>query len=92
MSNFEKEQYDKASYIISSKCRRIVYDELLDSPKTPLSIPLDEIHTSRRAIQELREQNIVELLVTEDDRKYRYYGVTDEDKELRTLVKILQDD
>jgi len=95
MSNFEKEHYDKASHIISSSYRRIVYYELLEGPKTTSDIAkntkLQQAHSSR-AIQELREQNIVELLVSEEVRKGRYYGVTDEGEELKSMVEMLKED
>jgi len=91
MKDFNKEQYDKASHIISSKYRLHVYKELLEGPNTQKNISNSQIkqpHLSR-GMRELEEQNIVEILVSEDVRKGKIFGLTEEGKKLEEIVKLL---
>ena len=73
-------EWDSVSFIISSRYRIAVIDRLAAGPATP-SLIADEAddhmaHISR-AISELRDESLVELLVSEDRRKGRVYGMTD---------------
>lgn len=93
MNDFEKADYDKASHIISSKYRTITYQLLLDSVMTPSAVSknsrIDMSHASR-ALRELEEQNIVELKVSEDTTRGRIYGLTQEGKDLESMVNMLK--
>jgi len=72
--------YDELSYIASSANREVAVETLQDGPSTPSTIAeetdRDIAHISR-ALQELKERGHVELLVSEDVRKGRFYGLTD---------------
>lgn len=74
------DEWDEIGYIISSKYRVTVLRELAEGPATPSRIATDSnisiAHVSR-ALQELRERELVELLVPEDRRKGRIYGITE---------------
>jgi DNA-binding MarR family transcriptional regulator len=72
--------WDEVSYVISSSYRVNTLKRLADSPATPSGVAEDTgcpiAHISR-AIQGLRERDLVELLVSEDRKKGRVYGITD---------------
>jgi DNA-binding MarR family transcriptional regulator len=72
--------WDDVSFVISSQYRIAVLRRLADGPATPSRIANDAdlgiAHISR-ALQGLRERNLVELLVSEDRRKGRVYGITE---------------
>lgn len=73
-------EWDDVSYVISSRYRVATLERLADGPATPSRIAddtgLSVAHVSR-ALQELRDHALVELLVSEDRKKGRVYGVTD---------------
>jgi predicted transcriptional regulator len=73
------DDWDEISYVISSSYRVEVLQRLADSPATPSRIATDTdrptTHVSR-ALQGLREHDLVELLVSEDRQKGRVYGIT----------------
>ena len=73
-------QWDDVSYVISSRYRIATLRRLADGPATPSRIAddtgLSVAHVSR-ALQELRDHDLVELLVSEDRKKGRVYGITD---------------
>lgn len=73
-------EWDDVSYVISSRYRIATLRRLADGPATPSRIAddtsLSVAHVSR-ALQELREHTLVELLVSEDRKKGRVYGITD---------------
>jgi DNA-binding MarR family transcriptional regulator len=75
--------WDDVSFVISSQYRVAVLEELSEGPRTPSRISeyadLGIAHISR-ALQGLRERGIVELLVSEDRRKGRVYGITEKGK------------
>lgn len=79
------DEWDEIGYIISSKYRVTVLRELAGGPATPSRIATDSnisiAHVSR-ALQELRDRGLVELLVPEDRRKGRIYGITDKGHEV----------
>lgn len=82
-------EYDRASFVIASKYREVVIDELSTGAATPSAIAERNgqgiAHISR-ALQELRDEGVVELLVSEDRTKGRIYGLTDEGDEITDLV------
>lgn len=75
--------YDHVSRVKASTYREAAVEELHDGPATPSEIadasPHEIAHISR-ALQELRDDGIVELLVSEERRKARIYGLTDDGK------------
>jgi DNA-binding MarR family transcriptional regulator len=82
--------YDAVSFAIRSKFRKIALKALADGPATPSDIEkrteTDIAHISR-ALGELRERGLVELLVSEDTQKGRFYGLTDEGREVADIVQ-----
>lgn len=72
--------WEAYSYLASSSYRRRVAAALLDGEKTPSDVEADVdiqwAHVSR-ALGELREEGLAELLVPEDTQKGRVYGLTD---------------
>jgi DNA-binding MarR family transcriptional regulator len=76
-----KNDWDQISYVIRSQYRTAVLRRLISGPATPSRIAGDTdfaiAHVSR-ALGELRDQGLAELLVSEDQRKGRLYGVTEE--------------
>lgn len=72
--------WDEISFVISSRYRVVVLRRLASNPATPSQIA-DEADCSiahiSRALQELRDHSLVELLVSEDRRKGRLYGISE---------------
>lgn len=77
--------WDEIGFIISSRYRVIVLKRLSVGPATPSQIATDEdvgiAHVSR-ALQDLRERSLVDLLVSDDRKKGRVYGLTDDGRTL----------
>lgn len=79
------EDWDEIGFVISSKYRVAVLERLVDSPATPSRIAEDadvSIASVSHALGQLRERELVELLVDEERRKGRVYGITDRGEEL----------
>lgn len=74
------DQWDEVSFVISSRYRIETLRRLSEGPATPSLIAeemdLSIAHVSR-ALQELKEAELVQLLVSEDRKKGRVYGVTE---------------
>jgi len=74
------DNWDEVSYVISSSYRVVVLQRLQNSPATPSRIAQDTdkpiTHVSR-ALQGLREHDLVDLLVSEERQKGRVYGITE---------------
>ncbi|MEF8785613.1 MAG: winged helix-turn-helix domain-containing protein [Haloarculaceae archaeon] len=72
--------WDDISFVISSRYRVASLRRLADGPATPSQIAADEdvgiAHVSR-ALQALRDRELVELLVSDHRKKGRVYGLTD---------------
>lgn len=72
--------WDDVSFVISSRYRIDVMRQLSSGPSTPSQIATDAdvgiAHISR-ALQRLRERSLVDLLVSDDRKKGRVYGLTD---------------
>ncbi|MBX0285434.1 MULTISPECIES: ArsR/SmtB family transcription factor [Haloarcula] len=86
----EPDPWDDISYVISSRYRIATLRRLSDGPATP-SLIADETDLSiahvSRALQELRDADLVTLLVSENRRKGRVYGITDEGLEVWETIE-----
>lgn len=74
------DDWDQIGFVISSQYRVKVLDRLSESPATPSQIASDEgigIASVSHALSSLRERELVDLLVSEDRRKGRVYGITE---------------
>lgn len=82
--------WDAISYCISSRYRVVALDRLAEGPATPSQIASDAdvgiAHVSR-ALQELKERSLVTLLVSEDRKKGRVYGLTETGQEVWETVE-----
>lgn len=82
--------WDEISYCISSRYRVVALSCLAKGPATPSQIATDAdegiAHISR-ALQELRDRNLVTLLVSEDRQKGRVYGLTEDGQETWDTVE-----
>lgn len=84
------DNWDEVSYVISSSYRVEVLGRLADSPATPSRIAQDTDHPIThvsRALQGLRDHDLVDLLVSEDRRKGRVYGITDHGETVWTTIE-----
>lgn len=79
------EEWDEIGFVISSRYRVAVLRRLADGPATPSQLASDSglaiAHVSR-ALRGLRERDLVELLVSEDRKKGRVYGVTERGEDI----------
>lgn len=84
------DDWDAVGFVISSDYRVVVLDRLAGGPATPSRIADDTslaiTHVSR-ALQTLRDQGLVELLVPEERKKGRIYGMTDRGVEIWELIQ-----
>lgn len=83
--------YDSVSFVISSSYRETVVEALSEQSQTPSEINQRNgepgiAHVSR-ALNELREKKLVELLVSEDTKKGRIYGLTEDGEAVAEEVK-----
>jgi DNA-binding MarR family transcriptional regulator len=82
--------WDNISFVISSQYRIAVLQRLAEGPATPSQIAdtadVGIAHVSR-ALQELRDRDLVELLVSEERRKGRVYGITEAGSEVWTKIE-----
>lgn len=72
--------WDAVSHVVSSAYRISVVDELADGPATPSQIAdatTDDLAHISRALQSLRDEGVVDLLVSDDRKKGRLYGLTE---------------
>ena len=80
MNKHVADEWDVISFVIRSRYRVNTLDRLSDNPATPSRIASDQdvltTHISR-ALNELGERGLVELLVSGDQRKGRIYGITE---------------
>lgn len=75
------EDWEGVGFVVSSRYRLIVLRRLAEGPASPSTIATDAdvaISHVSRALTELRERSLVELLVPEPRKKGRIYGLTDE--------------
>ncbi|WP_299334154.1 ArsR family transcriptional regulator [Haloplanus sp.] len=82
--------WDEIGYVISSTYRVEVLRRLADSPAPPSKIAADTdcaaSHVSR-ALNDLRERELVDLLVPESRKKGRIYGITDQGREIWKIIE-----
>ena len=82
--------WDDISFVISSRYRVETLRHLAKGPATPSKIA-DEVELSiahiSRALQELREHELVDLLVSEEKKKGRVYGITDSGEDVWEMIK-----
>lgn len=82
--------WDVVGYVISSDHRTLVLGRLSEGPATPTQIAADvdlaATHVSR-ALNSLRERDLVELLVPEERRKGRVYGITEKGSEAWDVIQ-----
>ncbi|MDQ2054440.1 MULTISPECIES: winged helix-turn-helix domain-containing protein [unclassified Halobellus] len=77
--------WDHIGFVISSQYRVAVLSRLAEGPATPSQIADDEdigIASVSHALTSLRERGFVDLLVSEERRKGRVYGITDDGQAL----------
>lgn len=77
--------WEVIGYVISSRYRVEVLQRLSDSPAPPSTIAQDTecaISHVSRALQDLRDEGLVDLLVPESRKKGRIYGITDAGQEI----------
>jgi len=81
--------WDTASYVISSDYRVHALERLNEGPATPTQISEDTDvpppHISR-ALGQLEDKELVTLLVSEERKKGRVYGITDYGQEIWNLI------
>ena len=86
----QKTDWDEVSYVIRSTPREFVIKSLCEGPKTPGEIrdetEIDIAHISR-GVTQLQERGLTELLVDENTKKGRLYGLTDEGQEVAEAVE-----
>jgi DNA-binding transcriptional ArsR family regulator len=84
------EEWDEIGFVISSRYRVAVLRRLSDGPATPSQLASDSglaiAHISR-ALRGLRERDLVELLVPEDRKKGRVYGITERGEEVWAQIQ-----
>ena len=78
----QTERWDTISFVISSDYRLLVLDQLVAGPEIPSRIKGDDhehvlIEHVSRALGELRDRELVELRVPDDQEKHRFYGLTE---------------
>jgi DNA-binding MarR family transcriptional regulator len=84
------EDWDEVSFVISSRYRIIALRRLSVGPATPSQIATDAdvgiAHVSR-ALQGLRERSLVDLLVSDDRKKGRVYGLTERGRDVWETIE-----
>lgn len=82
--------WGEIGFVVSSTYRVRVLQRLADSPAPPSTIATDTdcavSHVSR-ALQDLRERGLVDLLVPESRKKGRIYGITDSGREIWETIE-----
>lgn len=82
--------WDAVSYVIASDYRTKIMVALLSGAKTPTELvdatELDMTYVSR-TLRDLKDKDLVELLVPEETNKGRLYGLTDGGEEIAGVVK-----
>lgn len=82
--------WEVVGYVVSSRYRVDVLQRLAESPAPPSTIADDTncavSHVSR-ALQDLQERGLVDLLVPESRKKGRIYGITDGGREVWETIE-----
>ena len=79
------DEWDEISFVIRSQYRVAVLERLMSGPATPSTIASEadiSISHVSRALSKLREKELVELLVSEDQKKGRVYGITEKGEQV----------
>jgi len=82
--------WEVVGHVISSTYRVKVLQRLADSPAPPSTIAQDtncSVSHVSRALQDLRERELVDLLVPESRKKGRIYGITDAGREVWETIE-----
>ncbi|MFC7045401.1 ArsR family transcriptional regulator [Halobacteriaceae archaeon GCM10025711] len=82
--------WDLVSFVIRSRYRVAVLERLAEGPATPSGIADDvdiSISHVSRALSGLRARDMVELLVSEDQKKGRVYGITEQGEQVWQLLE-----
>lgn len=87
MSEATTDQWDEVAFVTSSQYRKRAIMGLNDQPQMPSEIADDDIAHISRALGELRERGLAELLVSEDTKKGRIHGLTEKGGEIAALVE-----
>lgn len=77
--------WDDIGFVISSQYRVAVLQQLAAGPATPSKMADESglaISHISRALGKLRDRTMVELLVSEDQKKGRVYGITEHGEEV----------
>ena len=81
--------WDTVGYVISSKYRRTVIDQLSDGASTPTTLAstasISTTHVSR-ALEQLRDRGVVTLAVPEDQVKRREYELTERGEAVERVI------
>lgn len=80
-----EDHWDAVSFALSSHYRVSTLRTLLEQPNTPSNLSDEtgeDVGHISRALGELRNEELVELLVSEDRRKGRIYGLTEKGEEI----------
>lgn len=83
-------EWEAIGYVVSSRYRVEVLERLTDSPAPPSTIADDtdcDISHVSRALQDLRDHELVDLLVPESRKKGRIYGITDEGRDIWSTIE-----
>lgn len=82
--------WETVGHVVSSSYRVDALERLAKSPAPPSTIADDTgsavSHVSR-ALQDLREKGLVDLLVPESRKKGRIYGITDAGREVWETIE-----
>jgi len=81
--------YDAVAAVKASTYRESTLNVLADGPATPSEIADNtshEITHISRALREMQDSGVTELLVSEDRRKGRIYGLTDEGEAVAEFI------
>lgn len=84
------DEWDQVGFIISSRYRKLVLNVLEGGAQTPKDIAEGrEAHISHvsRALQRMRDREIVDLKVPETRRKGRLYGLTEFGEQVADQVR-----
>lgn len=85
--------YADAGFVIASSYRTEIVFDLVDQPATPSTIATNTGHGIAhvsRSLADLREEGLVELLVPEERRKGRIYGLTDRGEEVASVIEEME--
>lgn len=83
-------QWDDVSFVLASTYRVDILDQLADGSTTPSQLATEAqlpISHVSRALRELRDHALVKLLVPEDRKKGRIYGITDQGAEVWETIE-----